>query len=722
GKALVQHQGRTILQGEKVGNLYAIRYNAAGRSVSDSRSCAATGSVDSAAALWHRRLGHLGFGSLERMCRENMVTGMELDRGSLAAASSRICEPCIYAKQSRGPFPATGHKAVKPLGLVHMDVCGPMPETSLGGSRYVTTVLDDCTGLSAVAFTETKDAIGKKVRAIFEALENIAGRRVKEVRTDRGREFVNQTMGDYFSNKGIIHGTTVGYTPEQNGAAERLNRTLLEKTRAMLVESELPQQLWAEALATANYLRNISPVAGAKVTPHEAFMGTKPDISHLRVFGCAAYAHVPKEKRNKLEPVSRKGIFVGYEHGGHYRILFDDGSITKHSAVRFDETAIGNSRMDSDDDEEEADDGAGMVLPSGGGGGALDGSNMDIEMAENNSGPSTSSGQTAPPRGQANMPLALFPRTEQSRGGGGDDSGGPSTSGGQLAPAGNADVEMQDRRYPLRERKRLIEWRREPNGRVTYGRINAASTGEIPEPSTYAEATNGPHAEEWKKAMDEEIAAQLANGTWELARPPEGTRLLPCRWVYKVKRGADGEIERFKARLVVKGYEQRAGIDYGELFAPTSRFASLRALLAVAAAKGMPIHQLDVSTAFLNGELEEELWMQQPPGYESKDPNQACRLKRSIYGLKQAPRCWYVKLVAALDKLGFKPSQADPALFIKKDENGIVYLLVHVDDIVTTSDDVELIKKVKAAVGEAFKIRDLGEAKVFLGMEISREE
>ncbi|GIL95153.1 hypothetical protein Vretimale_1230, partial [Volvox reticuliferus] len=110
---------------------------------------------------------------------------------------------------------------------------------------------------------------------------------------------------DYFSNKGIIHGTTVGYTPEQNGAAERLNRTLLEKTRAMLVESELPQQLWAEALATANYLRNISPVAGAKVTPHEAFMGTKPDISHLRVFGCAAYAHVPKEKRNKLEPVSR---------------------------------------------------------------------------------------------------------------------------------------------------------------------------------------------------------------------------------------------------------------------------------------------------------------------------------------------------------------------------------------------------------------------------------
>ncbi|GIL80331.1 hypothetical protein Vretifemale_9564, partial [Volvox reticuliferus] len=324
-----------------------------------------------------------------------------------------------------------------------MDVCGPMPETSLGGSRYMTTVLDDCTGLSAVAFTETKDTIDKKVPTIFEALENIAGRRIKEVRTDREREFVNQAMGDYVSNKGIIHGTTVGYTPKQNGAAECLNRTLLEKTRAMLVESELPQQLWAEALVTANYyLRNISPITGAKVTLHEAFMCTKPDISHLRVFGCAAYAHVPKEKHNKLQPMSRKGTFVGYEHGGHYRILFDDGSIIKHSAVRFDETAIGNSRMDSDDDEEEADDDAGMVLPSGGGGGTLDGSNMDIELAENNSGPSASSGQTAPPRGQANMPLALFPRThntEQSRGGGGNGSGGPSTSGGQLAPPGNVN-------------------------------------------------------------------------------------------------------------------------------------------------------------------------------------------------------------------------------------------------------------------------------------------
>ncbi|GIL56110.1 hypothetical protein Vafri_11546, partial [Volvox africanus] len=184
-------------------------------------------------------------------------------------------------------------------------------------------------------------------------------------------------MGTYFGEKGIIHGTTVGYSPEQNGAAEHLNRTLLEKTWAMLAESGLPLKLWAEAMATANLLRNVSPVVGMAVTPYEAFTGTKPDISHLRVFGCAAYAHVPKEKRNKLQPVSRKGVLVGYEQGRQYRILFDD-VIGIHSAVKFDETVVGGSHEDSDDDPEEVTEEAGGVPPPGGGGGTLANTGMEL--------------------------------------------------------------------------------------------------------------------------------------------------------------------------------------------------------------------------------------------------------------------------------------------------------------------------------------------------------
>ncbi|GIL79036.1 hypothetical protein Vretimale_62 [Volvox reticuliferus] len=205
--------------------------------------------------------------------------------------------------------------------------------------------------------------------------------------------------------------------------------------------------------------------------------------------------HILKEKRNKLQPVSRKGKLVGYDQGGQYRILFDEETVANHSAVKFDEStvgggsiALGDEEDESADDQEEAANGAGTVPPSGADGGTPNSSDMDFEMTDNNSGPST----IMPSRGQGNMPPAQFPRThnaEQSRGGGGNGGGQASKSGGNMAPSANnnigggyADVEMQDRRYPLHERKRLlIEWQQHPNGRVSYGRINAAISGDMPD-------------------------------------------------------------------------------------------------------------------------------------------------------------------------------------------------------------------------------------------------
>ncbi|GIL74079.1 hypothetical protein Vretimale_10366 [Volvox reticuliferus] len=682
-KVAVRANGETILSGVKEGDLYAIKYQKStvnsfsARGASETRNggnqqgnkSTISQTDTEAATLWHRRLGHLGFTNLEGLVKHKMVAGLDINRAAIKAAGDIVCEPCIYAKQTRGPFPSTGHKAAKPLQLLHMDVCGPMPEASLAGSLYVTTVLDDCTGLSAVAFTKTKEAVKEKVVTIINQLEQTTGHSTKEVRTDRGREFVNSQLKSYFNGKGIVHGTTVGYTPEQNGAAERLNRTLLEKTRAMLVESGLPKSMWAETFSTANYLRNISPVVGSKVTPYEAFFSQRPDVSHLRIFGCAAYVHVPKEKRSKLDPVSQKGTLVGYDSGGLYRVLLENG-VEVCANVIFDETTIGQ-HQDSDEDAE------------------VDG----VETTANNQALQERSGELEAVQQLDYMEVD-------------DEGAGPS----QVQQRGN---------YQLRERKRQAEWSSDGQP-VTIGRIYAAVNPGIPEPNTYAEAMAGQQAEEWQRAMDEEIEAQLANGTWELATPPPGTKLLPCRWVYKVKHNADGSVERFKARLVAKGYEQRAGIDYGELFAPTSRFASLRALLAAAAAKKMTVHQMDVSTAFLNGELKEELWMEQPPGYQSDDKAQACRLRRSIYGLKQAPRCWYDKLSEELAKFGLFPTAADPALFVKTDKTGRVYALVHVDDLLIASDKEELVIAIKKAIGACFKVRDLGEAKVYLGMEIRR--
>ena len=241
----------------------------------------------------------------------------------------------------------------------------------------------------------------------------------------------------------------------------------------------------------------------------------------------------------------------------------------------------------------------------------------------------------------------------------------------------------------------------------------------IHEPSTMEEALASNESDQWQQAMDEEMNSLLANGTWTLERPPAGLRPIPVKWVYKIKRDSAGDIERYKARLVAKGYRQREGIDYEEVFAPVSKYTTLRGLLALAAAEDLEIHQLDIKTAFLNGELEEDVWIEQPPGYAA-GKELACHLHKSLYGLKQAPRAWHTKLKQELESLDFQSSSADPALFIK---SGAIptYLLTYVDDILVVTSDIEALYTTKEQVMSAFEARDLGAATCFLGMDIYRD-
>ena len=264
-------------------------------------------------------------------------------------------------------------------------------------------------------------------------------------------------------------------------------------------------------------------------------------------------------------------------------------------------------------------------------------------------------------------------------------------------------------------------WRDE--GYMITGRkrnlAGTAYTVTIAEPATLEEALGGDQAHEWKSAMDDELASLLANNTWTLEKPPPGVRPIPVKWVFKVKRDANGNIERYKARLVAKGYRQREGIDYEEVFAPVSKYSTLRTVLAVAAAEDMEIHQLDIKTAFLNGELEEDVWCEQAEGYES-GKGLACHLRKSLYGLKQAPRAWHLKLKAELENMGFQESCADPGLFIKRSGKPL-YLLIYVDDIALVTKDTSELQATKEKIMEAFEARDLGPCSYFLGMDVIRD-
>jgi transposase InsO family protein len=619
-----------------------------------------------AAAIWHRRYGHLGYDNMAKMVQSGMVTGINVPAKEFLVSKAKACEPCIMAKQQRLPFSKSETVTSKPLQLLHMDLCGPMSVTSLGGSRYLATVLDDFTKLSVVRPIARKSDTAAVVREVIDMLETQSGERAQAVRTDNGTEYVNDVLGSYFKTKGIVHQTTVPYTPEQNGAAERLNRTIVERIRAMLADAQLPKELWAEAAVTANYIIVRSPVSGKDKTPWELFSKQQPDVNHMRVFGARAFAHVPKEKRSKLDSVSRRGVMVGYApHSKGYRILLDSGCIVTSRNVIFDETCAAQSKEPAETElnpnEDQQDKSATNTVPAG----AQPGSTPQQEAGD-----------------------APDSRSEQSQ------------------------QAQQPARYPARTRQAPGDW---------WRTTAMAATVPVQEPATLKEALESDNAEQWQQAMNEEIASLHVNHTWVLEEPPSGCEPIPVKRVFKVKQDANGNIERFKARLVAKGYRQREGIDFEEVYAPVSKYATLRALLATAAAQDLELHQLDFKTAFLNGELEEDVYVQQPPGYEEGNGKMACHLRRALYGLRQAPRTWHERLKKELEKVGFTPSEADPGLFIANRKTHYVFILVYVDDILIAAKDTETVNQIKDALMTAFPAHDLGEAGLFLGMTITRD-
>ena len=496
----------------------------------------ATGAVKivESAQLWHRRFGHLGYDNLAKLVKQDMVKGINVPAKSFESASHQLCDECVKAKHPRLPFPLSeASKTSRPLELVHMDLCGPISPASQGGARYIATFLDDHTGLSAVKPLTNKHQVPDTVREVLNYLENQCGAKVKCVRTDRGSEYCNTALSTYFKSKGIRHETTAPYSPQQNGAAERLNRTLFERIRAMLDEAGLPKTLWAEAAVTANYIRNRSPTNSRAKTPWELFYNKPPDVSHMRTFGCTAYARIPDEYRKKLDSRSAKGIFLGYEPASKaYRILLDTGKMVISRDVIFDEST---STLEWNTEPEE---------------------------------PSATPTPSVPPPEEP-------PRVE------------PPVQSTENIPPRYVATEPREHpeeanRFPKRSREAPSEWWKVKRQAVTYALT--ANT----DPVTLEDALSRPDADMWRQAMDEELTSLHENKTWTLTTLPPGCTAIPVKWVYKVKRDANGNIERYKARLVAKGYMQREGIDYTEVFAPTSNHttASIRQFLYLLVSSG----------------------------------------------------------------------------------------------------------------------------------------
>ncbi|CAI7776867.1 unnamed protein product [Closterium sp. NIES-53] len=242
----------------------------------------------------------------------------------------------------------------------------------------------------------------------------------------------------------------------------------------------------------------------------------------------------------------------------------------------------------------------------------------------------------------------------------------------------------------------------------------------VPEPKTLAEALSGPDAEKWKQSVKEEYDSLLENEMWELCELPPGKKAISSKLIFRHKYGPDGELTRYKSRLVAKGFQQTKGKDFDEIFAPVGKGTTLRVMLGMAANRGWKIKQMDITTAFLNGIILEELYMLQPEGLDDGS-GRVCRLKKAIYGLKQAPRAWYHKLEETLLAGGFKKSECDHSLFLLQEKEQFLMLLVYVDDILLFSESAAMIERVEEMLEIQFKCSKMGDVKYYLGMHVERD-
>src|SRR5271155_870506 len=273
---------------------------------------------------WHRRMGHLGEENVKKLAR--MMDGMAIK----ARTEVGVCEAHLEGKQHRQPSHQPATRATEPLELIHSDLYGPIDPTTYGGTNYYLLFTDDYTRMMHIYPLKNKSSavVLEKFREYKPEVEKQSGKVIKRLRTDGGGEY-EKWMEAHLKGSGIIHETTAPYSPDQNGVAERANRTIMERVKAIIADTKLDKRLWMEIADTVVYLKNRSPTSAVSTTPYELWYGVKPDLSHLRIIGSTAYIHIPKEKRMKLDTHSHKGIMIGYGGTNQYRIW----DLTRNDAV-----------------------------------------------------------------------------------------------------------------------------------------------------------------------------------------------------------------------------------------------------------------------------------------------------------------------------------------------------------------------------------------------------
>ena len=672
-------------------------------------------------SLWHRRLAHHDHSSVKQMKSKNLVTGIDIKSNK---SPDPICEPCLAGKMNANPFPPSKTRASKPLELIHTDLHGPFKTSTMSGYRYWITFIDDYTRFRAVMFLKTKDQAFDAFRRYKAYAENHLSAKIQSMRCDKGGEYMSTEFINFMLENGITRQYTVRARPQQNGVAERANRTIEEHVVAMLEESRLPPSFLGQAVAAYVHIWNrCSTTSLDSKTPYELWHGKKPDVSHLRVWGCTAYVHIQKDKRTGIRSHMEKCVFIGYPEG--YKGWMFYNPTTKRTVIseraEFDERyfpGLKRTPLTPEPFERRPDT---LYTPAP----DLGGDNEpDTNPTQDNNVPLPEIApeplEPLPPTPPANL-APLEPD---------DHSASPEP---EQSPEQSPTIPIAIRRT-RREIRPPTEWWKVKHQTPAIESDSEGSEDEFDgdsaefagaahdlDPKSLKAALRRSDAEKWQEAVELEFDNHIRNGTWEIVDLPPGAKCINSGWVFRVKRNADGSIERYKARLVAKGYSQRPGFDYNEVFAPTFRCAASRTIIALAAINDLHLRSIDISHAFINGDLDETIYMRQAEGYHKGGSNRVYRLLKSLYGLKQAARQWNKKLHDTLIAMGFKRLESDHAIYIFVRDDVRIIIPVFIDDITFASSNPAAIDSAIKELASHFKLRDLGPTSFLLGIKITRD-
>lgn len=635
---------------------------------------------------WHARMAHIGQNALKALPKA--TEGCDQLANQLVTHDSKDCEICIQAKATSIIYRDRPEKTLQYLDKVHSDLCGPITPQTWSKKRYIISFIDDHTRYAEIALLATKDEAYNSYKEWVTRAERQSGLKIRRFHSDNAKEYTSKDFQALHKDMGVLGTYSSPYTPAQNGISEIFNRTILGKARSMLFQAKLDNRWWGEAVNAALYLYNRTPHSFLSYkTPYEALYQKKPDISNIKIWGSIAYRKMPLIGLKKLDPRADRYILIGY---GHHQYKLANPATKRAIWVRDAYILEGKSlKTPIPDGDTETQ----MV------------SNLRLETNESNQLVETTDQLVETTDQLANVTDQPVRELNQLV--------------NKLAPTRD-NIDTLNILPELSSNTSISEFIKQLKEYAEDAMEIAMPT--LAGPASYKAAIKSLEANNWLKAMSAEIEELKRQKTWNIAQLPPGRKAIPGRWVLAIKETPDGPI--YKARWVAKGFRQQPGVDYTETYANTVNPVVYRLILAWATYKDWEIHQWDVKSAFPNANISEEIYVDQPTGFEEKPTGHitgklVCKLNKALYGLKQSAREWEKHLSSLLGRMGITPLKLDQSVYIGNMGVPII-LIAHVDDILALSPKLERIRDIYTQLNQQVALKDLGEAKVFLGIELYR--